>query len=555
MRFFHIFLTSAAVVLFTGCYQFMPPPKAVEGDTFTNRKESKRYMLPPEIQVLSMKQAQRIAILNNPDYLTAIQSVNQAKAIYQRSFSSYMPRVSANFDMNQTHNNYHDNNTTYANNHQFSTQTGIGASLLVFDGLSRTMNMLAAKYSYKQQKALQDDSRRILLRAVAYAYNNILLAIEENRIATEDMKFQLEVLRETQFKFEAGAVPLSDVLNFKIMVNRAMNDQIQAQYQYNIARFAMANLMGLPKGALDNSIKYSPINLTIDSTLAPVDVYLDTALNNRPDLIAYRQQLKSAQFTLYSRWGAFSPTVNAYVNLALDTNKTKYGSSSSRSNSHYNNPNISYGMQVDWVLFEGGRRWFDVRIAQTQLAQAKYSVASKWLEVVADVRYAHDNYRQSAKKANLFKETLSLVVKQRDLVKEEYDAGNTELTRLNEAQRDKVQAETDFISALVNMRNAKAQLDAATNANDIGAFLDLAEFRDEVGKPIHGTEIATEGEENATPVKPPVKIIKVNPDKTKAAQPTAKPVQSKPAAKPPVITVTNTGTTQNQNKAPVKNNP
>ena len=244
-----------------------------------------------------------------------------------------------------------------------------------------------------------------------FCYGQFLLPImifcwrsKENRIATEDMNFQLEVLRETQFKFEAGAVPLSDVLNFKILVNRAMNNQIEAQYQYNIARYALAQLMGLPKGALDNSIKFSPISLIIDSVLAAPEIYLDAALNNRPDLIAYRQSLKSAQYNLYSRWGAFSPTVNAYVNLALNTNHTRYGSSSAKSSSYYNNPNLSYGMQVDWVLFEGGKRWFDVRIAQSQLAQAKYAVAAKWMEVVNSVRNSHDNFHQSSKKANLFKE-------------------------------------------------------------------------------------------------------------------------------------------------------
>ncbi len=498
-------------VVFSGCYQFTAPPAAVDGDTFTKRKISKRYTLPPQIRVLSVRQAQRIAVLNNPDYMSAAQAVNQAKAEYQRSFHSYFPKVSVGFDMDNTVNRYHGTrNTSPQGNRNFTTSTGLYTSLLVFDGLSRTMTMLSKKYSYKEQQALQDDARRLLLQAVSYAYNDILLAIEQNRIAKEDMNFQLETLRETQFKFEAGAVPLSDVLNFKILVNRAMNNQIEAQYQFNIARYALAQLMGLPKGSLEDSIEYSPISTIIDSALASSDIYLDTALNNRPDLIGYRQQLKASQYQLYSTWGAFSPTVSVYTNLSMNTSHTRYGSSSTTPNTYYNNPRLGYGMQVDWVLFEGGKRWFDVRIAQTQLAQAKYAVASKWLEVVNDVRNAHDNYKQSAQKAKLFKETLALVVKQRDLVKEEYDAGNTELTRLNEAQRDKVEAETDFIKALVNIRNAKAQLDAATNSNDVGSFLNIAEFRDNSSQ-TSSTEAAPAAKENtaaAATAKPSVNAAK-----------------------------------------------
>ena len=93
------FVSAFIAIMFCGCYQFMKPPEAVDADTFTQRKESKRYMLPPEIHVLSMKRAQRISILNNPDYMSAMQAVNQAKAEYQRSFHTYMPKVSANFDM------------------------------------------------------------------------------------------------------------------------------------------------------------------------------------------------------------------------------------------------------------------------------------------------------------------------------------------------------------------------------------------------------------------------------------------------------------------------
>jgi outer membrane protein TolC len=98
-------------------------------------------------------------------------------------------------------------------------------------------------------------------------------------------------------------------------------------------------------------------------------------------------------------------------------------------------------------------------------------VANIWLKVVEDVRGAYVNYEQNVRQARLYEKTLSLVTKQRDLVEEEYKAGNTELTRLNEAQRNLVEAETNLVSALVNVKKALAQLKAATNTNTFG--LDL----------------------------------------------------------------------------------
>ena len=64
----------------------------------------------------------------------------------------------------------------------------------------------------------------------------------------------------------------------------------------------------------------------------------------------------------------------------------------------------------------------------------------------------------------LYQKTYELTKQTRDLVEEEYKAGNAELTRLNEAQRDLVEAENNLVSSVVKMNNAKAQLEAAVNA-------------------------------------------------------------------------------------------
>ena len=53
----------------------------------------------------------------------------------------------------------------------------------------------------------------------------------------------------------------------------------------------------------------------------------------------------------------------------------------------------------------------------------------------------------------------------RDLVDDEYEAGNCAITRVNEVQREFVNAETYLAQAVVSMHNAKAQILAATNAN------------------------------------------------------------------------------------------
>ncbi len=85
--------------------------------------------------------------------------------------------------------------------------------------------------------------------------------------------------------------------------------------------------------------------------------------------------------------------------------------------------------------------------------------------MVTDVRTAYDNYLTNLKQVKLNQKNLEIVRKTRDLVDQEYTAGSTGITRLNEAQRDLVDAESALASAVVNLHNAKAQLLAAVNSH------------------------------------------------------------------------------------------
>ena len=84
---------------------------------------------------------------------------------------------------------------------------------------------------------------------------------------------------------------------------------------------------------------------------------------------------------------------------------------------------------------------------------------------------------QTVRQTRLYEKNLEFSKKQRDLVDEEYRAGNAELTRLNEAQRDLVRAETNLASSYIAIQNAKAQLDSAVGANTAEFYMQQDENR------------------------------------------------------------------------------
>ena len=461
-----------------GCYSYKQPSAATLGESYTKRQKDASEDLLKDVTVLSMREAQRIAIKNNPTYIAAYHSMEAARLKYLQAWGAYSPTITAGFDMgfSQTWQTRYPRGSypTYTGrnprNNNFTTQTGIQANMLLFDGFARMFRLKAAKSGFNYQALMEEDACRTMMEAVSYAYNTVLLAIENRRIAIEDRDFQKMSLKNTQHKFEAGAAPLSDVLNFEIYVNSAEVSLVEANYQYEVAIYALAQLMGYPEGVLPAHIKFPTDYKSEFADLPAVEVYLDAALANRPDLKAYREQLNIAKYQVYQAWGAYSPTVNGYFNWGYNTNRVDGYSSNYRSQ-HNDNMNMSMGINVDWVIFNGAIRYNQLREAQASQAVSEYQVAAKWFSVISEVRSAYANYVQSVKKTKLYAKMRSLSAKQRDLVDEEYKAGKAELTRLNEAQRDLVEAETSLASSYINVQNAKAQLSAVVGGNKVGFYM------------------------------------------------------------------------------------
>lgn len=459
---------AAMVVSISGCYSYKPIPISVEKNEFSATVAEEHRLIPNDCETLNLKRAEEIAVENNPDFISTYHSMKAAWARFYQSLSAYMPTITAGYEigMDNTYpQHYSGPDAAYSQkNFSYDNTIGMGGNLLVFDGLMRTMNMLAARSEAKEYEKLNDDAHRILVKSVADTFNSILLAKEQILIARANLDFNRKLEKETEIKYDAGAVALTDVLNFQIRATEAENGLIIARYNYKIAKYALAALLGLTEGDIPPRVKFPSVDSVEEQLLASVDVYLDMALSNRPDLEAARRRLQALKYDLYASFGRFSPVVNFYMDGSYNWNRTQFKGRKHGDvpyNTHTHSKNFDYGMTINWTLFEGGRRFAQVREAQAYVAQQEYLLEEQWLSVISQVRQAYDECRKSAKQLILFRKIQGASTKNRDLVEEEYKAGNTNITRLNEAQTDLVRAQSNLATARINVLDSRAQLRAA----------------------------------------------------------------------------------------------
>ena len=104
-----------------------------------------------------------------------------------------------------------------------------------------------------------------------------------------------------------------------------------------------------------------------------------------------------------------------------------------------------------------------------------WGLNAKFLEIVAEVRDALENCKNTRYQIAVFQEMAEWVREQRDLVFSEYRNGRETITRLNEAQNILVEARNRLIVSVVEFNKALAQLNAATGTGMCHLFLSYSD--------------------------------------------------------------------------------
>lgn len=470
MKTFLAFGTTVLCLFITGCLSYVKPPLAVTQDSYTKVQEKDKTVLPAGLTLLTLQEAQNIALTNNPDFRSIQFTIDAARARYYQGYSSYAPTLNAGMSLSQSFSKmYSSSNGVKTRSQSESYRPSLSGQLLIFDCLQREMNLLAAKYELAQTQEAVDDAKRLLLRAVAYAYNDVLLAQTQKKIVLAQIEYSKKMLQDSENKYNAGTALLSDVLNFRVTLKNGRLELVKNDYDIKANKYILAGYLGLLDGTIPDEVKFPEIQMPKEEYMLNVAVYIDQALANRPDLKALRDQLKAARYYYWSTWSAFGPTITG--NYSLDFNQSRTIShGGAGGNSSSGTGGFSYGINAEWNLFNGFYDYYNIKAAQASVAETDWLLAHTWLSVITDVRTAHENYLSSFEQAQMSKDICELTKETRQLVENEYNAGTALVTRLNEAERDLVEAQNNLASSIINIKNAKAQLDAAVFAGQNSIF-------------------------------------------------------------------------------------
>lgn len=333
--------------------------------------------------------------------------------------------------------------------------SSLAATWIVFDGFVRRAQVLSAQHLRRAAGESLADVERLIVQAVDTAYYQVQLAQEQTRIAKADEAFSREQLEETEKLRDAGRASQTDVDNFRVRVLAACANVTEAIGRRETGRVVLAELMGLGDVMLPPDLEFSPLaaESAEDMTVPDVEPWVEQALTGRPDLRQFESILRSEEQNVRAVEGLYSPTVSLSSSWGFDRSSTL----------RYTRQDQSTAGALDfrWDLYTGGARRAKIRLAEGVRAEAAAALRGQRLAVQAEVRKAVIDLTDAQGQIRLRRESLDTARENRRIVQAAYVAGKETLTRLNEAQRDYIEAEANLALARIRLRKAWSDLYAA----------------------------------------------------------------------------------------------
>jgi outer membrane protein TolC len=395
---------------------------------------------------LSLHEAMRLVLRNNPNIQAAREGVDQAEISVNKTWTILGPTITA--QAAHSWNNEVSTNLPVADPSQpgvlsqpnavggcdlppnpqgFAqpvstgpaciTQRPSSAKIVVRPAESTTLSLTATQPIFNGQfvpaiqaawsnsdavKEAYRSTEDSLLAATAQHYFGVILAFRLSEILAESRLTLRSHLDRTTLKYNIGQIPKTALLQAQIEFSKVESEEVSSRDNYFIALRSFESMLGvsgvlLP--ALTDATMATRIALDFPSDLTA------TAVANRHDLKAAKLQLEMARSVRTGAWAKFSPTLFLNGTLQRTDSPGAFGEKDS-----WNVMAIA-----SLPLVQGGSRVFDIQFANSQLRQASAAVVAKTEYAKIDVdssisklRLAGSRSQTAFMQASLAKENLAI---------------------------------------------------------------------------------------------------------------------------------------------------
>ena len=430
----------------------------------------------PAVADMSLEDAEKIALKQNPLILAAAQEIRQTQGQLVTVRAKAIPQLGLSSAYNQQGmelaSNGHGGGATIIipnpDGKPIVIQSGGGqiqnktwniqltASQLIYDGgavISGIRSAVATENSafFSMRATIDSTLAQVKTNFFKVVLNRALIVAQEQSVALLQQQ-----LKDQQNRYEAGTVPRFNVLQAEVALANAKPPLIQAQNAYRISLYTLVKLLGMdyPRGHpsevpfnIVGQLAYNPRKIDTDQSIK-------VAVARNPSLKAQRQLILSEAANVNAQFAGFLPSISATAGRELTNNLSSMDLGNSLND-------WFFGATGTWAIWDGLATVGKVQQAKAKLQKASINYDNSVRQIILDVQQAISNLQQAKETIDSQEASVVQGMEALRLAQERLDAGaGTQLDVLN-AQVSLLQSQTFVLQARYNYIDALAQYDQA----------------------------------------------------------------------------------------------
>jgi outer membrane protein TolC len=306
-------------------------------------------------------------------------------------------------------------------------------------------NRIAAAQVAESRDDLKKVENQIALQ-VHSLYFGILIARLQKRAAEQQSTYAAEHLRESEDDVRNGSALKVAALQGRANLLESQQMVLTADLQLFDQTTELNDLLGLP---LDTRLDLdSAVPANFDQR--PREEYTKTAWAENPEILAAEQSVRKARAGVAAAKTAYIPDVTAYARQSYQNGVPflvrNFG---------------TFGVALNWDVFDFGKRRSVVREHEAQLAQAEENLRRLKDEVAVLIERSYNKMERTKKLVEVADQVVKLRQESERLAQNQSTQGVTLVSERRQAAAATYKADADFLQASLGYLLAWAELEQA----------------------------------------------------------------------------------------------
>ena len=306
-------------------------------------------------------------------------------------------------------------------------------------------NRIAAAEVAVSRDDLKKAENQVALQ-VHSLYFGILISRLQKQAAEQQSAYSVENLRESEEDVRNGSALKVAAIQGRAGLLESHQAVLTAELQLTDLTTELNDLLGLP---LDTRLDLDPA-VPANFEQQPREVYLQTAWSDNPEILAAEQAVRKARAGVTAAKSAYIPDVTAYARHSYQDGVPflvrNFG---------------TFGVNLNWDVFDFGKRRATIREREAQLAQADENLERLKEEVAVGIEKSYNKVQRTRSLVEVANQVLRLRHESERLAQNQLTEGVVLVSEHRQATAATYKAEADYLQASLGYLLAWAELEQA----------------------------------------------------------------------------------------------